>query len=248
MTNKIMIVDDDNDLRDSLEEILTMEGMDVIAAEDGYKAIQLASENQISLIFMDIRMPGIDGVETFLKIKDILPDCTVVMMTGYALEELIQRALLEGAKACLSKPVSIEQILEITNEVLTDVAKPLTNKIMIVDDDNDLRDSLEEILTMEGMDVIAAEDGYKAIQLASENQISLIFMDIRMPGIDGVETFLRIKEILPVCTVVMMTGYALEELIQRALSEGAKYCLSKPVSIEQILDITSEVLSESVAS
>ena len=124
----------------------------------------------------------------------------------------------------------------------------MTNKIMVVDDDDDLRDSLQEILTGEGFDVIVAEDGYRAIQLASENQISMVLMDIRMPGIDGVATFLRIKEILPDCAVVMMTGYALEDLIQQALSEGARACLSKPVPIDQLLDIMNEALSESVVS
>ena len=70
------------------------------------------------MIFMDIRMPGMDGVETFLKIKEILPDCIVVMMTGYAVESLIEKALSQGAKTCLSKPVSIEQLLEIADEVV----------------------------------------------------------------------------------------------------------------------------------
>ena len=67
---------------------------------------------------MDIRMPGMDGVETFLKIKEILPDCIVVMMTGHAVESLIEQALSEGAKTCLSKPVSIEQLLEIVDQTM----------------------------------------------------------------------------------------------------------------------------------
>jgi CheY-like chemotaxis protein len=118
MTGRIMVVDDDSALRMTLQEILMDEGRDVITAEDGFQAIQLASEGPIDLIFMDIRMPGMDGVETFLKIKEILPDCIVVMMTGYAVESLIEKALSQGAKTCLSKPVSIEQLLEIADEVV----------------------------------------------------------------------------------------------------------------------------------
>ncbi len=118
MTNKIMVVDDDMDLRSTLQEILMDEGLDVISAEDGFQAIRMASEYQIALILMDIRMPGMDGVEAFLQIKKILPDCTVVMMTGYAVESLIQKALSEGARTCLTKPVSIDHLLEIVHEVL----------------------------------------------------------------------------------------------------------------------------------
>lgn len=118
MTPKIMIVDDDESFRRTLQQILEDEGLDVIWAKDGFQAIQRASQNQIDLILMDMFMPGMDGVEAFSKIKEILPDCTVVMMTGYALEDFIQNALLEGAKACLTKPISIQQILKIVDEVM----------------------------------------------------------------------------------------------------------------------------------
>ena len=124
----------------------------------------------------------------------------------------------------------------------------MTSKIMIVDDDSALRMTLHEILEEEGWDVVSAEDGFQAIEMATERQIAVIFMDIQMPGMNGVDAFLTIKEKLPDCVVVMMTGYAVEELVQKALSEGAKMVLSKHVSIEQILEITDEVVPESIVS
>ena len=114
----IMIVDDDENFRRTLQPILEDEGLDFIWAEDGFQAIRRASENQIDLILMDMVMPGMNGVEAIAKIKKFLPDCTVVMMTGYPLEEnIIQNAQLEGAKAYLNKPVSIQQILKIVDEM-----------------------------------------------------------------------------------------------------------------------------------
>jgi len=246
MTNRIMVVDDAEDIRHTLQVILTDEGHNVITAENGFRAIELASEGPIGLIFMDIRMPGMDGVDALLKIKEILPDCVVVMMTGYAVESLIQKALSGGAKACLSKPVSIEQLLEIAEEVMPNSF--IAPRIMVVDDAEDIRDTLQVILTDGGRDVITAENGFQAIEKASEGPIDLIFMDIRMPGMDGVEAYLKIKEIRPECIVVMMTGYAVETLIEKALSEGAKTCLRKPVSIEELLEIAEEVVPVSIAS
>ena len=120
MTSRIMVVDDDMDLRYTLQEILIDEGRDVVSAEDGFEAIKLASENRIALIFMDIQMPGMNGVDAFVAIKEILPDCSVVMMTGYAVEDLIQKAMAEGAKTILSKPVSIEKLWGIIDEVVPD--------------------------------------------------------------------------------------------------------------------------------
>ena len=120
MTSRIMVVDDDVDLRTTLQEILADEGRDVVSAEDGIQAVQMASEGPFALIFMDIQMPGMNGVDAFLVIKDLRPDCKVVLMTGYSVESLVRTALSEGAINVLGKPVSIEQILEITDEVVPD--------------------------------------------------------------------------------------------------------------------------------
>ena len=95
MTSKVMVVDDDESLRITLQEILVDEGRDVIVAEDGIQAVQMASESRIALIFMDIQMPRMNGVDAFLAIREILPDCVVVMMTGFAVENLIEKALSE---------------------------------------------------------------------------------------------------------------------------------------------------------
>ena len=118
MPNKIMVVDDDSALRMTLQEILMEEGRDVISAEDGFQAVKMASECRISLIFMDIQMPGMNGVDAFLKIKDILPDCVVVMMTGFSVETLVQKALAEGAMTVLHKPIDIDQLLKIMEQVV----------------------------------------------------------------------------------------------------------------------------------
>ena len=132
MTGRIMVVDDDSALRMTLQEILMDEGRDVISAADGWsafslvpaaetnQAIQMATEGEIALILMDIQMPGMNGVEAFLEIKEIRPDCVVAMMTGYAADSLAQQAIAEGAMAILQKPLSIEQLLEIVNEVVAE--------------------------------------------------------------------------------------------------------------------------------
>ena len=117
---------------------------------------------------------------------------------------------------------------------------------MVVDDDPAMRMTLAGILSVEGHEVISAENGQQAIAMASKNAIDLIFMDIRMPGLNGVETFLRIKEVQPECVVVMMTGFSVEELVKTALSEGAYTVLYKPLAFEKVLEILEKVASASL--
>ena len=120
--------------------------------------------------------------------------------------------------------------------------------IMVVDNDPALRLTLEVILMDEGHDVISAEDGYQAIQFASKSPIALVFMDLHMPGIDGLDACLEIKEILPGCVVVLLTGRDVESLIDQALAQGARAVLQKPVSIDRLLGIVDEVAGRSVTS
>ena len=117
MTRRVMIVDDDWAIRITLQEILKQEGWEVVLAEDGPQAIQVATESRLALTIMDIHLAGMNGIDTYSGMKEILPDCAVVMMTGYSVEALVQQALSKGAMAVLQRPLSIDQLLEISNKV-----------------------------------------------------------------------------------------------------------------------------------
>ena len=109
----VLLVDDDSGIRFTLEGIIEDEGYAVRGAEDGYRAIELVKEINFHWVFMDIRMPGLNGVETYLEIKKISPESKVVMMTGFSVEALVKKALEEGVFAVLYKPLPVEQLLEL---------------------------------------------------------------------------------------------------------------------------------------
>jgi CheY-like chemotaxis protein len=113
-----MVVDDVAAMRITLEAIIEEEGYAVAVAEDGYQAIEMARAPPFDLVFMDIKMPGISGVEAFRQIKSVRPECRVVMMTGFSLENLVNEALAEGAHAVLHKPFDVEQVTIILKEVI----------------------------------------------------------------------------------------------------------------------------------
>jgi len=70
------------------------------------------------MVFMDIKMPPMNGVEVFKKIKKISPNTFVMMMTAYAVEDLVQEALEEGAKGIMYKPLDIDNLLSIVKKVM----------------------------------------------------------------------------------------------------------------------------------
>ncbi len=113
----ILVVDDDISMCKSMALILEYNGCVVTTAEDGFQAIERVKERPFDIAFMDIKMPGINGVDAYRKIKEIRPDTVAVMMTGYSVGDLIEEALQEGAYAVLDKPLDMGKVLEIVNEI-----------------------------------------------------------------------------------------------------------------------------------
>ncbi|MGR3302036.1 MAG: response regulator [Candidatus Scalindua sp.] len=107
---KILIVDDNVDFCTNIKEIIELEGYDTEAVYDSSEVLEAVKGNGFDLILMDIRMPGMDGVETFKKIKQISPETPVIMMTAYAEEERIKTALREGAFGAYQKPLDYERL------------------------------------------------------------------------------------------------------------------------------------------
>ncbi len=109
---KIMVVDDDADAADSLAELFEMEGHDAVAIYSGDNAIRTAQTEDFDLTFMDIMMPGRNGVDSLMEIRKFKPQAKVYMMTGFSVNELTEKAVDNGALGVFSKPVDIAQIFD----------------------------------------------------------------------------------------------------------------------------------------
>jgi DNA-binding NtrC family response regulator len=114
---KILIVDDDPAMVDTLADILSDEGFRIGKAGDGYTAVEMIKENGIDMVLMDIRMPGMDGVETFRQLKEIKPDIKVIMMTAYAMDDMIEEVRRLKAYVCLNKPLDMDNLISLVTEI-----------------------------------------------------------------------------------------------------------------------------------
>ncbi len=114
---KILVVDDDTDAADSLAELFEMEGHDAKAVYSGDNAIAASRQNGFDVTFMDIMMPGRNGVESFMEIKKVRPEAKVYMMTGFSVNELVEQAVDNGAMGVFSKPVDLERVFTVLEEL-----------------------------------------------------------------------------------------------------------------------------------
>lgn len=113
---KILVIDDERAIRNSLKDILELEGYSVSVAEDGVSGIQAAEKEPFDLIYTDIKMPGIDGIEVLEKLHGT---CPIVMISGHGTIETAVEAIKKGAFDFIEKPFDLNRLLVTTRNALT---------------------------------------------------------------------------------------------------------------------------------
>ena len=236
----ILIVDDNSSMGQTMSFILKRRGYVVTTATDGLDAIEEVRRQSFDIIFMDIKMPLMNGVETYHKIKEIRPEATVIMMTAYAVEDLVQQALQEGAYGILYKPLDMEKVITLIAEAKEARRGAL---ILVVDDDPGMCAILNDSLSKQGHQVGIAHSGEEAIAMAQVTTYDIIFIDVRLPTLNGLETYLAIKEVNPGAVAIMMTAYrqGVSDLVEEAIRNCAYTCLYKPLDMAELLRLVDEI-------
>lgn len=109
---KVMIVDDEEDFLETILKRLKTRGVDVTGAESGYKALELMDNKDFDVVICDVKMPGMDGIETLREMKKKKPLTEVIMLTGHASVESGIQGMQLGAFDYVMKPVALDELLE----------------------------------------------------------------------------------------------------------------------------------------
>lgn len=115
-------------------------------------------------------------------------------------------------------------------------------RILVIDDEQVIRELLFDVLSRKGYSVDTAEDGERGLEKASKTEYHVVFTDLRMPGMNGLDVFRRLKETSPRTRVIVMTGFGLQEMINEALSLGAFADVKKPFDLSLIYDLVDRAL------
>lgn len=111
LATRILVIDDEEQLRESLQLVLADEGYDVFTAATGEEALELLEDQSPDLVLCDLRMPGIDGMELLPRLSRKLPDATLILMSAYGSEKLALEAIQRGAYDYLAKPFLPSEML-----------------------------------------------------------------------------------------------------------------------------------------
>lgn len=121
---------------------------------------------------------------------------------------------------------------------------PKKIKVIVVDDDVNILNYFKNLFSIKGFQLDTALSGYIALEKARKRKYHLAFLDIRLPGMNGLEVMKHLKKIQPNILTIMISGYFDEDILSEAIAEGAEDYLHKPLSIYDIFGVVFKCLKK----
>jgi DNA-binding response OmpR family regulator len=210
-------------------------------AHSGEEAIGYFRAGDFDFVLLDVKLPGINGVDTFLELKQIRPTAQVMMMTGYSVEQLVTRAIEGGALGVLHKPFAATEILELLVEVKQ------RGRVLVADDDPDFVDSVVPILESAGYRVDTAATGAEALEQMQHEHVDCLLLDLSLPVLSGAELYARLVEASRIVPTVLMTSDREETEEDSRLRSQTCGMLFKPIDPNALLAVIEAAVSRGPA-
>jgi DNA-binding NtrC family response regulator len=236
---RVLIVDDEVDICANLADIMQDLGYDVDSAYSGEAALELVKTKSYDLALLDLKMPGMDGLELYRRIREISAGTVAIVITAYASSDTAQSIMAAGAWQILSKPIDIEKLLAL---ITTALDTPL---VLVVDDDRDLCDNLWDLLRSRGCRSYLAFDLPDAEKVLREHKFDVILIDLKLPSGDGAQLVRTLRDADPDARAMLITGHSeLQAQVQKAMAAGADAICYKPFDVDGLLTTVESLCHE----
>lgn len=259
----VLCVDDDPSVLEFLNDFLTIQGYDIITASNGVEAFLQVKQCKPQVVIMDLFMPQLGGLGALGRMKALQPDLAVILISGVdtALDLVSESGL--AVTAALNKPLNLSQLLDalalagapapvaLAADAVTDRKPPVRARLLVTDDEIEMRKLLSEHCRGKGYEVLEAADGEEALARVPEYRPDIVLLDLMMAGIGGMETLRRIRAVSPDSRVIIVTAVEQIESAQEALSLGAADYVTKPFSFQEldaVLDYHTQMARSAPAS
>jgi signal transduction histidine kinase/DNA-binding response OmpR family regulator len=251
---KVLIIDDNATNRRLLSLQCKQWGMEIITSDCGKDALQkLKADDSINLALVDMLMPEMDGIELAKKIREFRPEKTLLMLmissAGKPMEEIPeglfqtylskpvrQRELYKKVVEALGGKVQAAQVRSNTNKIDKELAEKYPLKILLAEDNVINQKLALRILSKMGYKADVVANGIEAVCAVERQQYDLVFMDVQMPEMDGLEATTQIRkkfhEKSPL--IVAMTANAMEGDRERCIAVGMNDYTSKPIRFDKL--------------
>jgi DNA-binding NtrC family response regulator len=230
----VLVVDDDRQMVSTICDVLRLHGWDTVAAYDGESAVRATESSTFAAVLMDVRMPGINGVEAFRAMRRAQPTMPVILMTAYAAQELLAQAVDEGVLTIMPKPVQWPRLTALLQGILDS-----SQAVLVVDDDPGFLATLTTILTDAGRAVYQAQSVDEALTVLARRTPGVIILDLKMPGMEPTDAVMAIREVNPTTVLVLYSGHPqlLDATVGALPSDWVHASLQKPFDPNRLMEV-----------
>ena len=239
---KVLVVDDDERVREQLYDALTSKGHTVVTAGSGEQALELLKAQRPQLVVLDLGLPKLPGLEAARRIREFDESVPIVFCRGAKDVEPSSDDLkaLRITQVFSKEAWDLPRILSQLDVAAKSAPAPsatgaggLAGTLLVIDDDPQVQSLLKLFFEKKGLRVVTAGSGEEGLKALSRSPV-LIMLDVNMPGMDGVLTLKKLKAAAPKIPVVMMSGGGEEGMARAALTAGAYDYISKPFNLEYL--------------
>lgn len=229
----ILVIDDNHDLADGLGMILEDEGHKVALAYNGAEALSAFDNGAFDLVFIDVKLPDMSGIEVFQAIYRKKPETRIFMITGYRIEQLLAEVVDNGSVEVLRKPCDIERLDEALHRVNSE------GIILIADDDPECVNKLSAYLSDKGIRAKIARDRNDVVGNALKNTVEVLVLDLHKPITYALEAYLELKQHNNAVKTIIVICCEDDspEITDVLRSSKITGCLFKPFDPDHLLNI-----------
>lgn len=240
MSKKVLIVDDRIETILFLPDILESYGYSATLVDDGYKAIKLVGHSFYDIVICDINMPGINGVETFKRIKKISPTSEVIMMTAAADSNLVNEAKDEGTFAVIQKPFNMDMLID----TLTKAAN--LTRILIASSDKKEKKAIKKILSKRKYKSVTVTGGENAMEVLNNGEVHLVLIGSDLDDMNGVELIKKIREKNFKVKIMLLDEEDNIKNTKNILEEESCAYFCKPLDIDKIFNAVEKIRQDHI--
>ena len=241
----VLLVEDQETVREFVTEMLQSYGYTVVSAANGGEALVVVRlfTQPIHLLLTDVTMPGMNGKMLAQRVKALKPEIKVLYMSGHTNEAIGPAGVLNSVPAYIQKPFSPEALAAKIREVLD--APDTQRTIVVVDDEEQVRTLMQEVLASAGYNVLTAAEGRTALEFLTQNPaVDLVITDLVMPDLEGIELIREIRSNYPKVKIMAVSGAFGGQLLKPASYLGADATLAKPFRQEALLESVEKIFSQ----
>ncbi|MEW6278488.1 MAG: response regulator, partial [Candidatus Eremiobacterota bacterium] len=240
---RVLVVDDEVNIRRFLRHVLELEGYQVVEARTGEEALELALKDRPDLICLDVFLPDVNGLEILTRLK-ARPETRGIPVIIISIVEDQEKLFRLGAADFLAKPIDKERLLERVTYLMT-WSNEAENDLLLVDDDPAVLAALNAVFQSRGYRVRTAAGGEEALAMVRASRPDLILLDLKMPGVTGHDVLTEIKKDPATASIpiVILTAAPRDDRT-RALGMGANTVLTKPFSEKELAGLVRAILTE----